>query len=398
MTNEIIINNSGTLTINGNGANVLTIDGGAGTNRIFYINQATATISGVTLTGGNGVSTNFDSFGGAVFVNGGSLTLDSVDVKNNTTSNGGGGFYFLASNATIRNSTISGNSTPANGGGGFEADNANVTITNSTISGNTADNTGGGFFSYFSNVTLRNSTITRNTGGSGGGITNIGRTLNLGNTIVAGNTGGDIFFSSGSLITAGFNLIGNNSSVETIFPAGNPNANNDIVGTSGSPIDPKLGGLTIANGGTTPTHALLVGSPAVDAGNNALASEAFDQRGTGFPRIIDGDGNGTAIVDIGAFEVQSAVTAATVSIGGRVMTMSGRGIMNVRLSLTDSQGNARMATSTAFGYYHFDDVQAGETYIISASAKRYTFSLQSQALNINEDTEEINFIASPIKR
>ncbi len=59
LANEIVINKAGTLTINGTGANVLTIDGGAGTNRIFYINEATATISGITLTGGNG-------YGGAI--------------------------------------------------------------------------------------------------------------------------------------------------------------------------------------------------------------------------------------------------------------------------------------------------------------------------------------------
>ena len=57
-----------------------------------------------------------------------------------------------------------------------------------------------------------------------------------------------------------------------------------------------------------------------------------------------------------------------------------------------------MATTTSFGYYRFEEVAAGETYIISASAKRYTFSQQTQVLNINEDTEGINFIANSIER
>lgn len=74
--------------------------------------------------------------------------------------------------------------------------------------------------------------------------------------------------------------------------------------------------------------------------------------------------------------------------------MSGRGIMNVRLSLTDSSGQIRTATTTAFGYYRFDAVQAGETYILSAVGKRYTFSQPAQVLNINEETDAIDFIAN----
>ncbi|MEP7037147.1 MAG: carboxypeptidase-like regulatory domain-containing protein, partial [Acidobacteriota bacterium] len=62
----------------------------------------------------------------------------------------------------------------------------------------------------------------------------------------------------------------------------------------------------------------------------------------------------------------TVTTAAPVSIGGRVMTMSGRGIANVRLTLTDANGQVRTARTTSFGYYHFDDVRAGETYILSA--------------------------------
>ncbi len=71
--------------------------------------------------------------------------------------------------------------------------------------------------------------------------------------------------------------------------------------------------------------------------------------------------------------------------------------MNVRLTLTDSSGEVRTATTTAFGYYRFDAVQAGETYILSASGKRYTFSQPVQVLSINEDTEAVNFIADSKK-
>jgi hypothetical protein len=68
------------------------------------------------------------------------------------------------------------------------------------------------------------------------------------------------------------------------------------VGSADNPIDPLLGPLD-DNGGPTLTHALLSGSPAIDAGNNAYASD-WDQRGPGYPRIVNG------IIDIGAFEYQ----------------------------------------------------------------------------------------------
>jgi len=158
-------------------------------------------------------------------------------------------------------------------------------------------------------------------------------------------------------------------------------------------VNPLLGALQ-NNGGTTPTHALLVGSPAIDAGNNALTSEAFDQRGAVFPRIRDGNGDGTAIVDIGAFEVQFAPTAATVSVSGRVTTAQGRGIRNVVVTMTDSSGNTRTATTTSFGYYRFEEVAAGETYIFAARGKRFSFGQNSQVHSIMEDTNNINFVAS----
>jgi hypothetical protein len=93
-----------------------------------------------------------------------------------------------------------------------------------------------------------------------------------------------------------------------------------------------------------------------------------------------------------------APTAATVSISGYATSHTGRGIVNVRLSLTDSKGEVRTATTNAFGYYQFDDVQAGETYILSAAEKHYTFSQPMQVLNVNDETSEVNFIANSEKR
>jgi hypothetical protein len=153
--------------------------------------------------------------------------------------------------------------------GAIYADSGSVTITNSTITANTASQ-GGGVYRGVATLQVVHSTISGNvtTGGNGSGPGIFGNIAYLQNTIVAGNTGSNKDID-GVITTGAFNLIGG---------------------------DPKLGPLQ-DNGGPTPTMALLPGSPAIDAGDNTNAPE-WDQRGPGFPRIV----NGT--LDIGAFEVQ----------------------------------------------------------------------------------------------
>jgi hypothetical protein len=145
---------------------------------------------------------------------------------------------------------------------------------------------------------LLNDTVTDNDAHTGGGVLHFNAgTAMVKNCIIAGNevdfdgTGTDV---SGAFTSGGHNLIGEGST-----GAGFRNGNKgDQVGTSDDPIDPGLAPLA-NNGGPTMTHALLAGSPAIDRGDDAGAP-ATDQRGALRPR--DGDGNGSRIADIGAFE------------------------------------------------------------------------------------------------
>jgi len=306
---EIAINNSGALEIIGTGANNLTIDGGAGKNRIFYTNQGTVIIIGLTLTGGDKTSIGVNT-GGAILAEGGALTLDRVHVTGNAAFSGAGGVDFQSGTHRIINSTFSAN-TAYEDCAGFNNSGATLTVVNSTISGNRAGFSGGGFCNQ-GVTTLRNVTVTNNTANAGGGVLQISGVLNMGNTIVAGNTatsgfGPDIYCRTGTTITsAGGNLVGDSPGDST----------NTVTAVAYQPTDlldlNLLLGALQNNGGTTPTHALLQGSPAIDAGLNALVFEpysefalAFDQRGTGYPRIVDGDSDGTPTVDIGAFELQN---------------------------------------------------------------------------------------------
>ncbi len=85
------------------------------------------------------------------------------------------------------------------------------------------------------------------------------------------------------------------------------------------------------------------------------------------------------------------------SKSGRVATADGRGISNVRVTITDSNGATQIVLSDELGNYSFDDIQAGETYIFSVSHKRYSFNQSTQVHSIVEETNQVNFVGLPIK-
>jgi hypothetical protein len=88
-------------------------------------------------------------------------------------------------------------------------------------------------------------------------------------------------------------------------------------------------------------------------------------------------------------------TSASVSVGGRVLLGKGSGIANARLTLTGANGEAKTVLSNQFGYYRFDGVSVGETYILSVGSKRFQFEQPTQVLTITDDMSDVNFTASP---
>ena len=252
------------LTINGGGA--ITLDADGASYRVFKIDDGTAAsieveLSGLHITGGNPIFSDESSNGGGVLSRE-ILTLTSSTVAGNL-GNFGAGLY-VENTTTIVSSTFSGNS--ANAGGGGIWNSGTLSLTSSTI----ANNSAGGF--------------------GGAGIYNqLGGTVFLANSIVATNTSSfnsDILGSVDN--SSSFNLIGNASSAGGLTDS----VNDNVVGA-----DPRLTPLN-ENGGGIPTHALVVGSPALHAGDDSV-TEANDQRG---PSYLRDDGNG---VDIGAYERQT---------------------------------------------------------------------------------------------
>ena len=86
-------------------------------------------------------------------------------------------------------------------------------------------------------------------------------------------------------------------------------------------------------------------------------------------------------------------TAALVSVRGRVTSANGQGIRNVRVSLTDSTGNVRSALTSSFGYYRFDDIEAGQTVILSVASKRYTFANPTRVISLVDEISDADFVA-----
>lgn len=348
------------ITINGPGARNLSVSGN-GNSRVFVVSGigTTANISGLTITGGNAQPILFGATligdgGGILNANGATLNLTEVNISGNSATSLGGGIatraiLLVTTTTNITRSLISNNSSIVGGGGvsnvGTDLISSAVTnISNSTVSNNNALAEGGGISNTAGTMNLINNTISHNQSlAAGGGIVNVAGvlvgTVSLRNNILAQNNAlvaTNLVSSDGLGIfnSLGNNLIGNNLDIGASFSAsvviGNlpqPNPNADIVGSVSigfQIINPLLGALT-NNGGPTDTRALGAGSPAIDRADNCVltntcavintpAALTTDQRGTGFSRAIDGDGDGSAIVDIGAYESQFIPAGATFTV------------------------------------------------------------------------------------
>jgi hypothetical protein len=370
------------LNIVGPGANLLTLRGVS--NRILFIGNNTVNISGLTISNGN---SNF--FGGAI-INGGNLTLTDSVVSNSNAVNEGGGIYSSGNLSLIR-STISGNS-GGNGGGVYSL--GSLTMINSTVSGNRSAASGGGIY-IDGTANIINCTFTNNRAdsdangnGLGGGIFNnnlVGSNLvTMQNTLVVLNYLRPVFSNPVINETAGAPI----------------NGSYNFVGTQGFSPTAILNQTLAMNGGTTPTHSIPNGSPLIDQGAevnlplaNLIAPLTTDQRGfmrpADFPLINNAPGgNGS---DIGAYEVQLAPTAVSVTVSGRVLTSTGRGISKARVILTMPDGERKIAQSNSFGYFRFNEIAVGQAYTFQVSSKQYTFT--PQVIVINDELTNLNFIA-----
>lgn len=220
--------------------------------------------------------------GGGIFNNLGSIEVTNTTIDSNSARSSGGGLFHQQGTMTLNNVTVSRNRANFIGGGIFTY--ATLRLTNVSISQNRGY-TGGGLFSRYTPVAdLLNVTVSFNRAHEGGGINNSG-TVTLKNTIVAGNKPRDC---EGMAVTSNGHNLASDASCALDQPGDLQTA------------DPLLSPLSDDGSGAM-THALRSGSPAIDAGDTSSSPPA-DQRGQSRP--VDGDGDGTAISDIGAYEWQ----------------------------------------------------------------------------------------------
>jgi hypothetical protein len=347
--NDVILDGEGSLTLDGNQehrvfavANGTTAElrrfaltQGFGYHGGGILNDGTLALTESAVSG-NSAAGGGDSSGGGI-INNGTLTLTRSTVSENNTNNGGGiinnGTLTLTDSAVSENaaaygggisnygtliladSTVSGNGVGYNGGGIYNESFAEITLTDSTVSGNTAIWNGGGLYNGgLGTATLTNSTVSANSGAYGGGIYDVdGATVTLTNCTLSANIGS---YGSGinnlGTLTLRNTLVDNDCADGSTITSGGGNLESpgDTCGFDQltDQVDVTEGQLNIGplqdNGGPTMTHALGVGSVAIDQIPAEACVDAdgapltTDQRGEPRPET------GGTMCDIGAFEVQ----------------------------------------------------------------------------------------------
>jgi hypothetical protein len=334
---EIVIDKD--LTITGPGTTTLSVSGN-NASRVLHIAGGNVDVSHVTVTEGFSgslggsiiidetgslslegtiIRNNIAGLGGGIS-NQGSLTLTNVTIDRNSAEQWGGGIINTGI-LRVRRSTVSNNAAIIGGGllnaaslsSGGRIQSGTADLENVTISGNTASDFGGGIVNSGTNIggtvtstslVLANCTVNNNSALTGGGLFNQFGTTTARNTIVANSSSGG---NCDSTITSlGHNLDSSNTCAFT--------GTGDLINTK-----PLLGPLALNAPGTTQTHALLIGSPAIDTADPVIFPP-IDQRGIARPQ--------GAAPDIGAYEFVPSPTATvpTMTEWGMVIFMMLAGI------------------------------------------------------------------------
>jgi len=296
-------------------------------------NEGTLSIARSTLSGN--VS---DVIGGAIW-NTGAITVVSTEITGNTALIGGG--VASIGTAELTDVAINGNTALGDyssdrwfgGGGVFAGPQSTATLERVTFDGNLGK-VGGGIHFEGADLTITNSTFTDNEGESGGGAILVTGTdhhnLDLTNVTIAGNVGNrpgggaislgatpaTVAITNTIIADNGVNQCNSNSQIVSF---GHNLETTDTCGlnAAGDQVNTPAGLAAIAdNGGFTRTMALLPGSAAIDTGND-IGAPATDQRGVSRPQ--DGDDDGSATSDIGAFEVEDPLFADDFETGNTTM-------------------------------------------------------------------------------
>lgn len=426
------------VTLDGEGTATTFLDGG-NSFRVMQVGAASlVTVRDVTIRnglattglGGGGISHNAPLSlqnvvlrdntstilgGGAILSNSTLELADSQVISNTTPGVGGGIFLWTGGNVTIRNSRIGDNS--ADQGGGIYSTGA-LLVEDSTIDGNHVGNFGGGLAIFANTTSLVRTTVSDNSadGYTGGVLNNVG-TLNLTNVTISNNSApnyvglANLDASATSHVLnstiAANTVIGPGTRYGGVYNTGDISLQNTLVAGNGGRnclasgtwtslgnnlssdnfcaftaagdqqnADPLLAPLG-NYGGPTQTHALLAGSPAIDAGNDA-ACPATDQRGVARPQ--DGDNSGSAACDTGAYETRSQLSVSDISL---TEGTGGSTTATFTVNLTPTSGSTVTVQYTTSN----GSAASGSDYTSASGTLTFTPGQASQPVNVTLTTD-----------
>jgi hypothetical protein len=149
--------------------------------------------------------------------------------------------------------------------------------------------------------------------------------------------------------------------------------------------------------GQTGGNFTITGSVIASGGGQNTAGGVFSLDGTTGQSAAGSASGAPFAVTAGFWNLAPfAPSAAAASISGRVLTSGGRGIRSVTISLTGTtSGEIRSARSTNFGYYRFENVPVGETYVLTVRAKRFVFLPETRVVTLLDELTDVDFTAVP---
>lgn len=339
-----------------------TWDGGG----LYNDGAGTATISQST------IAYNQARYGGGI-QNYGQLTLSESRIYHNTASSDGAGLQIWGGSISITATTIAYNIANDDGGGISNVD-GQLTLVNSTVShnqglGNIHNTGGGGLYQALDvgspHLKLIHSTIVSNTATNGGaGLHLVEGLATFTNTIIAQNGVENCKIGTGTLTSGGYNLEDANTCTLT--------ATTDLTDTT-----PLLGPLA-DNGGETETHALLVGSPAIETIPVANCAADTDQRGISRPQGANCDIGAVETIlkpvandDSYSIDENNTLPVPTTGVLSNDTGLFG-GPLGATLTTTPTNGSLVLAQTGAFSYTPHLDFSGSDSFTYRAKYGRWS--------------------------